>query len=383
MGKTISKYEFVIPPKLIFGNGTIEEAPKEVSLLGRKCLLVTGKEAMRKTNVTNRLLNGLNKEGIETILFDGVEEDPSYETVMEGLKLAKEKGCVILIGLGGGSALDCAKAIAGVFNEQFSSLEEFEAGRPITKAGLPFIAIPTTSGSGSEVTKNSVLTNKKRKIKKSLRSPYFVASVAIIDPSLTLTLTPKLTAACGMDALTHAVEAYVSTGASPYTDALALKAIELIGKNLKRAYNYSDDLTARSNMSWASLLAGMAFSNAGLGAVHALAHPVGIRHNISHGLANAVLLPYVMEFNLSCCQEKFTKIALALAEDTKPEPEKAIAAVNELRRDLNIPDKLSELGIEESDLKIMVEDTKESASIKTNPYPTTDEDLWEILKNAL
>ncbi|MBI3008923.1 MAG: iron-containing alcohol dehydrogenase, partial [Candidatus Omnitrophica bacterium] len=304
--------EFTLPGKIIFGWGALETVGKESSLLGKKCLVVTGQHSMKRMGFTDVLAGSLEKKGLEAVIYDKVEEDPSLNTVDMGLEMGRKSGCDMVIGLGGGSAMDTAKSIAGIFREDTNSIREFYDGVRIARHGIPFIAIPTTSGSSAEVTNNAVLTDTEKGIKKSVRSPEFLARVIIADPELTLGLSPRQTAISGMDALTHAIEGYVSLGATPWTDALALEAIELIGKNLHKAFLDGGNKKAREGMSMGSLMAGMAFSNAKLGAVHALAHPVGIRYKISHGAACAILLPPVIEFNLAFRKKKFNAIKKTL-----------------------------------------------------------------------
>ncbi|MBI2447389.1 MAG: iron-containing alcohol dehydrogenase, partial [Candidatus Omnitrophica bacterium] len=311
-----------------------------------------------------------------------VEEDPSLNTVDMGLGMGRKSGCDLVIGLGSGSAMDTAKSIAGIFREDTNSIREFYDGVRIARHGIPFIAIPTTSGSSAEVTNNAVLTDTEKGIKKSVRSPEFLARVIITDPELTLGLSPRQTAISGMDALTHAIEGYVSLGATPWTDALALEAIELIGKNIHKAFLDGGNKKAREGMSMGSLMAGMAFSNAKLGAVHALAHPVGIRYKISHGAACAILLPPVIEFNLAFRKKKFNAIKKTLGISGKG-GNALIEGIKKLTKDLELPMSLSQFGAKEEDFNELIKGTASSSSLKSNPRPVSNEDLKTILRNAL
>jgi alcohol dehydrogenase class IV len=372
-------YEFRLPEKILFGSGSLKLIGREAERWGRKALLVTGRRAMRETGILGRAREYLKKSGIEICLYEGVETDPSLETVERGTHLAQEKGCRLVIGLGGGSALDAAKAIAGMVTQE-GSIEEYHEGRKICKSGLPFLALPTTAGTGTEVTQNSVLTNKRKRIKKSIRSPYLLPRLALVDPELTLFLPPAVTAASGLDALTHAVEAYVSLGAQPQTDALAIQAVKLIGANLTPAFHQGDNLKVKENVAMGSLLAGMSFANARLGAVHALVHPLGAKFGLSHGIACGLLLPYVMEFNLRVRKEKYAELGEALGEGR--EAAQAIDAVRRLLKEMGMPQRLREVGIGKEDIPELVEDTRDSGSLKVNPRPANAGDLKNILLNA-
>ena len=375
-------YEFTLPQKIIFGWGALETAGKESSLLGKKCLVVTGQHSMKRMGFTDVLEGSLAKKGLEAVIYDKAEEDPSLNTVDMGLEMGRKSGCDLVIGLGGGSAMDTAKSIAGIFREGTNSIREFYDGVRTAIHGIPFIAIPTTSGSSAEVTNNAVLTDTENGIKKSVRSPEFLARVVIIDPELTLGLSPRQTAISGIDALTHAIEGYVSLGATPWTDALALKAIELIGKNLHKAFLDVGNKKAREGMSMASLMAGMAFSNAKLGAVHALAHPVGIRYKISHGAACAILLPVVIEFNLTAGKKKFKEIKKTLNMPGGMATA-LIDGIKKLTESLGLPVDLSQFGAKEEDFDELIRGTASSSSLKSNPRTASNEDLRWMLKRAL
>lgn len=375
-------HEFTLPGKIIFGWGALETIGKESLLLGKKCLVVTGQHSMKRMGFTDVLAGSLEKKGLEAVIYDKVEEDPSLNTVDMGLEMGRKSGCDIVIGLGGGSAIDAAKSIAGIFREETDSIREFYEGVCIARHGIPFIAIPTTSGSSAEVTNNAVLSDTENGIKKSVRSPEFLARVIIVDPELTLGLSPRQTAISGMDALTHAIEGYVSLGAAPWTNALALEAIELIGKSLRKAFLNGGNKKAREGMSMASLMAGMAFSNAKLGAVHALAHPVGIKYHIPHGAACAILLPPVIEFNLAVRKKKFNAIKKALGISGKG-GNVLIEGIGKLMKDLGMPVDLRQFGAKEEDFNELIKGTSSSTSLKSNPRPVSNEDLKTILRKAL
>jgi len=366
------------PSHVIFGRGALNKVGEEASFFGKKALLVTGRTAMRKAGVLDRICEQLWSKDVSVELFDRVEHDPSLDTVNEGIETARREGVSVIIGLGGGSAIDAAKAIAIIVPEE-GGVEEYYYGRPIQSPGLPFVAIPTTAGTGAEITNNAVLTDPKKKIKKSLRSPFMVAKVAIVDPELTLFCSPSLTAQAGMDALTQAVECFISKASNPITDTLALKAIELLYANLPLAVKKGDDINVREKVALGSLLQAMAFSNAGLGAVHGLSHPLGAHYNIPHGLGCAVLLPHVLEFNMDVRKERMDIIAKKIGlEKGKDVPE----AFRKLLKTLNLPSDFKEWRIKKEDIPELVKKSR-SSSMSKNPKEPTDEDLVKILEKVI
>ncbi|MEK6645924.1 MAG: iron-containing alcohol dehydrogenase [Candidatus Firestonebacteria bacterium] len=382
-------FEFNTPQKIIFGWESVRHSlAKEVKTFGKNCFLITGRNSMKKSGILSEIKKNLEENKISVSIFSEVESDPSIQTVDAATKIAKKENCDCIIGLGGGSSLDVAKAVS-VMVKNNGSVREYLEKKEIEIAGLPFIAIPTTAGTGTEVTKNSVITNKEKNIKISLRSFYMIPSVAILDASLTVSLPADITASTGMDALTHAIEAYLSKSANQITDILAEKAISLIAKNLRIAVKSPDDKNARENMLLASLTAGMAFANAGLGAVHALAHPLGARFHIPHGVVNALLLPYVMEFNMSERIDKFIKIAELFDESDievlseKEKAQKAVVSIHKLVQDINLPQNLNKFNVAKEDIPAIVEDTKFSGSLKYNPKILSQSDLSAILQSAL
>jgi alcohol dehydrogenase len=373
------RFEFFLPQKVVFGKGAARELGGMSRELGKRALLVSGHSAMRKIGALEKVIAMVKNHQVEVVPYDKVETDPSLETVENGINLARERKCDMVIGLGGGSALDCAKAIAGVVRQE-GSIWEYYRGREIEKEGIPFVAIPTTSGTGTEVTSNSVLRNLQEKAKKSLRSRYLAPRLALVDPELTISLPPEVTAYSGIDALTHAIESYVSNAANPITEMLAARSIELIAENIVKAYCNGEDIDAREKMSLASTMAGMSFANSGLGAAHALAHPVGAKFGVSHGVACGILLPYVMEFNLKTCEEKYARVSLFLGREKKGTV--VVEAVRSLLKDLKMPLSLSDVGVERNCIPEMAEDAKDAASLKGNPRLATKKELIEILTSA-
>ncbi|HID56081.1 TPA: iron-containing alcohol dehydrogenase [Candidatus Poribacteria bacterium] len=373
-------FELRYPSRLIFGNGCFDRLGEVAAEFGRKALLVTGRRAMRESGTLDKALKLLRESNVKTAIFDKVEPEPSTDTVDEGVRIAKEQGCDLVVGIGGGSAMDAAKAIACLVRNEGSASEHQRGIRRIEREGLPFIAVPTTAGTGAEVTKNAVLIDKSRNVKASIRSPLMLAKVALVDPLLTLSAPPRVTAGSGMDALTQAIESYVSLASNPISDALAIRAISYIYDFLPRAFESGDDVEAREKVMLGSFMTGLSFANASLGAVHGLAHPIGAHFGVPHGIACAILLPHVMRFNLDVRREKYAEIAAAMGAE--PDPETSIEKVEELMARLDLPRGLSHFGVKEEELEKVAGDAGGS-SLNNNPNPTTKEDLIEILRNAL
>ena len=327
-----------------------------------------------------RIFNELKAKGLKPILFNQIEPEPSPASAEAGARLARRKTCSLVIGIGGGSSLDTAKAIAMLTLNQ-GKVSDYVGLDLVPHPGLPTILVPTTAGTGSEVTFTAVFTNRAAKTKGGINSRFLYPTVALLDPELTLSLPPQVTAQTGMDALTHAMEAYTSNKANLMSDMVAEKAITLIGRFLKKAVKNGQDLEAREGMLLGSLLAGMALANAGVGAVHAMAYPLGALFNITHGLANAVLLPYVLEFNRVACPERFAHMAFLLGGSEKIVPaeqgaKKCIKKIITLSRSIGIPKNLKELGIPKEAIRSMAEGAiKVARPIENNPRPITVEDI--------
>jgi len=378
--------EFYTPKKIIFGPGGLSQIGAEAKRLGNKVLVVLGRSAMRKSGALDHLTHLLKEKNLEYIICENIPSDPTVETVDNGVSLARKGSCNLVIALGGGSVLDTGKAISAMLTNEGSvaDYQEIEGkGRKFQHKPIPFIAIPTTSGTGSEATKNAVITNTKLDLKKSIRDPWLIPEVALVDPELTLSLPPHITAICGGDALTQCIEAYLGKKSQEITDALALHAIGLIGKSLVKAVKNGKNLEARKDMAMAALLSGLCLSNSGLGTAHALSHPLGVYYKIPHGLSCAVLLPYVMEYNLPVVTKKLVKIAGSLGENISllSETEAAHRAVDKVKEILSqagIKSNLSEWEIKKEDFPQLIKGAK-GGSLNNNPRNTTDEDLIELL----
>ena len=378
--------EFYTPGKIIFGSGGLSQVGAEAKRLGNKALVVLGRNAMRKSGVLDRLTYLLREKNLEYIIYENIPSDPTVEIVDKGANLAKKGKCNLIIALGGGSVLDTGKAISAMVTNEGSvaDYQEIEGkGRKFQYKTIPFIAIPTTSGTGSEATSNAVITNTELSLKKSIRDPWLIPEVALVDPELTLFLPPYITAICGGDALTQCIESYLGKKSQEISDALALHAIGLIGKSLVKAVKKGKNLKARKDMAMAALLSGLCLSNSGLGAVHALSHPLGVYYKIPHGLSCTVLLPYVMEFNLSVVTKKMTKIAQSLGENIsllseKEASQRAVDKIKEIFSQVGIKSNLSEWGIKEEDFSKIIKSSK-GGSLNNNPREASDEDLFELL----
>lgn len=379
----IADFQFLMPTRIMFGVGMFEQVGKEASLLGKKALIVTGKNAMRKLEVTDRLLKRLDEHKVKFELFEQVESNPDTEQVEAGVQLALAKGCDLVIGLGGGSVIDVAKAVASSAGLKTPILELMKTGA--LSKGLPSIVVPTTSGTGAEVTLISVLTIKARQRKDALRGVGNYPNLAIVDPQLTLQLTPYITANTGIDALTHAIEAYTSRRANSVSDLFAREAIGLIARSLRRAVYYGEDLGARTEMALASNLAGLAISQAGTGGAHGFGMTIGGICNTDHGTTVGMLLPVIMRLNLGTQLEKFLDIAYLLGEDISglslhKGADLACEAVGRLLRDIGLPDKLSQIGVTKDLFPQIVKDTKTQNAWSGNPRPISEEEMKEVLE---
>jgi len=382
------RWSFHTPTRLVFGEGTSLTVGEELKALGCARPMLVTDVGLVKAGIVGRITSALEGVGLEPIVFDKVCPNPSVPTVAAGVEAAGSAGADAIVAVGGGSPIDAAKAIAMMCAQEGSTLDYEVGKRDITTRGLPVVTIPTTAGTGSELTYYSVITDPDAHRKFDVGSPLMAPIVALDDPELTYELPRDMTAATGMDALTHAIEAFTSRGAAHHTDALALQAIRVIGKYLPRAVGTPDDLKARQMMLMASAMAGMAFANAGLGAVHGLSAPVGGHLDAPHGAANAALLPFVMDYNLYACLKPYAAIAKTWGADvaggTREECAKAaIKMVRTLSRDVGIPT-LGELGVTPDIIPTLARDSMgEYSNSNDNPAPLQVEDAEKILMNAL
>ena len=379
---------FRTPPRIVMGLGAIEQIAQEVrGLKAEKVLFVTDKGII-ETGLIQRAQDALAESKIEYAVFDGVEPDPRYEIVSDCLDMIRKEKAELVIGFGGGSAIDIAKAGAVMATNE-GAVADFFGIDMIPKPGLPTLIVPTTAGTGSEATPIAILSDEGEKLKKGIVSPYLMPSVALIDPKLTLGLPPDITASTGMDALIHAIESYTSVNATDMTDTLAFRAMELLYGNIRTAYANGGNLDARSCMMEGSLLAGIAFANAGVTAVHAFAYPIGAEFHIPHGVANTLMLSHVMRFNMLGNIPKFAELADAFSLNTEgfddlKAAETAIEAIERLAKDLRVPRHLADFGISEKDISGLAEGVmKVTRLLANNPRVMTVRDAEEIYMAAL
>lgn len=382
-------FEFATAGRILFGPGTLQEIGPLAAASGRHALVVTGRSPDRAA----RLLHLLAAEGVSSVPFP-VSGEPTTTRVLEGVEQARSAGCDLVLGFGGGSALDAAKAIAALLGnpgELFDYLEVIGRARPLPRPGVPCLAIPTTAGTGAEVTRNSVLASPEHRFKVSLRSPHLLPRVALVDPELTLDLPPAITAATGLDALTQLLEPYVCQRANPLVDALCAEGLRRAARSLRRACENGRDLAAREDLALASLFSGLALANAGLGAVHGFAAPIGGMFPAPHGAVCAALLPHVMAVNLralrerapaSPARERYTEVARWLTGRPQATAEEGVNWVRELVEALGIPP-LRTYGLTEAEVPAVVEKAAHASSMKANPVQLTREELTSILRRAI
>ncbi len=381
--------DFLCPSVNFIGAGTVAETGPRAAMFGTKALIVCdGFLASLEDGPVAQVKESLDASGVVYAIYDGVEPNPKDTNVAAGLKIYQAEKCDMIVTVGGGSSHDCGKGIGIAATHDGDLYADYAGIEMLTNELPPIIAVNTTAGTASEVTRHCVITNTKEKVKFVIVSWRNLPKVSINDPLLMVAKPAGLTAATGMDALTHAVECYVTKDPNPITDAVAIHAIKLISKFLRRAVANGTDLEAREGMAYGSLLAGMAFNNAGLGYVHAMAHQLGGLLDMPHGIANAVLLPFVERYNLMVNPEKFAEIAVAMGENIdglgKMEAaEKAVEAIVRLSKDVGIPQGLAELGVKESDLQEMAEMAMRDGNAGTNPRIGKLEDVVQLFKNAM
>ena len=379
-------YQFQTPTKIISGIGSTAEIIKELNDLHAKKVLLITDPGLVQAGVAQQVVEMLKQAAVEVEIFDAVEPDPSIQVATKAAEMAKNVKANVLIALGGGSAIDTAKS-AALLVTNGGYLKDYAGVNKVVKPILPLIAVPTTAGTGSEVTIFAVMSDPENQEKFTISSALIAPAVAVLDPLLTLKLPPSVTAFTGMDALTHAIEAFTSSIAQPATDALALSAIKLVLKHLPVAVGRGDNIKARDGMLQASLLAGIAFNNAFLGLAHAIASPLGGHFHVPHGLANAVMLPYVMEYNLPTAVRRYAEIGCALGlqavgDTPRAVAEKTVAAITQLARDINIPEKLSNIGAKEELLPLVARDALKSIQLKFNVRNASEKEILALLQKA-
>ena len=378
-------FEFATAQRILFGPGQLRELPAIARSLGRRAALVTGTSAERIAPV----FQALKTCGADPAAFS-ISGEPTTDRVAALAVQAREQGCDFVVAFGGGSAIDAGKALAALLTntrELADYLEVVGKGEPLANDPVPCIAIPTTAGPGAEVTRNAVLLSPPHKVKVSMRHPKMLPTVALVDPELTLSMPPEVTASTGLDAFTQLLEAFVSAKANPLTDALCREGLACVARSLPRAYAHGTDLEARTDMALGSLFGGLALANAGLGAVHGFAGPIGGMFKAPHGMVCAALLPAVFEANLCAMEEreaenpamgKYREVAAIVTGSRNARIDDALQWIKELCMQMHVPG-LEDFGIAEADIPAIVEKGKQASSMKGNPVALTDAELADIL----
>lgn len=379
--------KFFIPSVNVLGQGAVDDAINDIKTLGFKHALIVTDKPLVSIGIVGSIAEKLGQVGLSVTVYDGVHPNPTVSNVEAGLKLLRDNHCDCVISLGGGSPHDCAKGIALVAANG-GTIGDYEGLDRSAKPQLPLIAINTTAGTASEMTRFCIITDEARHIKMAIVDKHVTPLLSVNDPELMLKKPKGLTAATGMDALTHAVEAYVSTAATPITDACAVKAMELIRDNLRTAVAHGDNLEAREQMAYAEFLAGMAFNNASLGYVHAMAHQLGGFYDLPHGVCNALLLPFVQEYNAQVAAPRLKDVAKALGVDVSAMTDAqgaqaAIDTIKQLAADVGIPANLASIGVKEEDIPVLATNALKDACGITNPKQASHEEICQIFKNAM
>lgn len=378
---------FFIPTVNLMGAGCLKDAADSIQSQGFKKGLIVTDKILNQIGVVEQVQGLLNERSVATVVFDGTQPNPTINNVNDGLALLKENECDFVISLGGGSPHDCAKGIALVAANG-GHISDYEGVDQSAKPMLPLIAINTTAGTASEMTRFCIITDEERHIKMAIVDKHTTPLISVNDAELMLAKPASLTAATGMDALTHAIEAYVSIASTPITDAVAIKAIELIQAHLRTAVKNGENLEAREQMAYAQFMAGMAFNNASLGYVHAMAHQLGGFYDLPHGVCNAILLPHVQRYNAQVCPERLTDVAKAMGVNVEGMSAEqgaaaAIDAIVTLAKDVGIPAGIKELGAKLEDIPTLADNALKDACGFTNPKQATHEEISAIFEAAM
>jgi alcohol dehydrogenase len=373
--------KFVSPEFIIGADARLLAGRYAKNFCARKVFIVTGPRIISAGWVKD-VTDSLDSEGIGYTIFAGVTPNPRDIEVMKGAAVYEESGCDAIVAVGGGSPIDCAKGIAIVVSNKKNILE-FEGVDNVAIPPPPMICIPTTAGTGADVSQFAIINNTARQVKIAIISKMIVPDIALVDPVPLTTLTPELTAHTGMDAITHSIEAYVSNASSPVTDIQALESIRLMKMHLLSAYQDPDSLEERYQTMLGSLLAGLAFSNASLGAVHALAHSLGGYSDLPHGECNALLLEHVIGFNYPACPERYDTIGAIMQDGKKGGKEQVIAGIRTLRESLGVTDTLSDLGVTKKDIPELAKKALHDPCLATNPRKMTVTDIGQVYEKAL
>jgi len=378
---------YFIPTINSIGQGSVNEVGNHIKSLGGNKVLIVTDAMLAKLGMAEKVKGILVEAGLEVVIFDGAQPNPTDLNVAAAFAVWNEQSCDSIVSLGGGSSHDCAKGL-GLVAANGGNIRDYEGVNQSTKTFPPFVAVNTTAGTASEMTRFCIITNTSRKVKMAIVDWRVTPNVSINDPELMVGMPPALTAATGMDALTHSIEAYVSTAATPLTDSAALMSIKLVSKYLPKAVANGTDMEAREKMAYAQFLGGMAFNNASLGYVHAMAHQLGGFYNLPHGVCNAILLPIISKFNIIASAERFQDIAIAMGENVtglsvNEAAQVAIDSIVRLSKSVGIPSGLTELGVKEKDFEVMATNAKADACQLTNPRLATLQQVIELFRQAL
>lgn len=378
---------FKLTTEIFWGTGSIRKLPEVLTQLDASRVLIITDKGLVRSGVLDRVTRLLEKHQIKYQIFDEVEPNPSVETVNNGLVAYKDLKAQTLLAVGGGSPIDTAKAI-GVLASNGGDITQYEGIDTFSKPIPPLVAVPTTAGTGSEVTTFTVITDNSRKYKLTVGGRKLAARYALVDPEMTRTVPPHITAATGLDALVHAIESYTSLASFELTEHYALEAIRLISRHLRQAVFNGENMPARTAVLLGSLMAGIAFNSTRLGNCHALSHPLSAIFGIPHGVANAILFPHIMEFNLPAAPERFVHVAQAMGARLDgltfmEQANKAIEAWRELARDVGIPKTLREVGVDPEAIPKMAADAMLSGNIKINPRKTELQDVINLYRSAM
>ncbi|MDT8379110.1 MAG: iron-containing alcohol dehydrogenase [Desulfotignum sp.] len=380
-------FEFLSPAKIIFEVGGAEKLGKIIKSEGCKNAFIASDKGIVDSGLLQKILKELENTGMKCIVFSDFEANPTIQAIEKGSQVFKDNKCDVLVGIGGGSSMDTAKAVA-ILATNPGPLQEYEGPDKITIQAPPIIAVPTTAGTGAEVTGSTVLMDTARKYKLSIRSSHLIPAIALLDPNLLCSLPPSVIAATGMDALIHAIESYISILSSPISEQLSLASIRLIADNLRLFYANPDNVEAAGNTLIGSTLAGMAFANARLGCIHSLAHSLGGFYNLPHGVVCTAILPHALEYNLISNPKKFSEIASALGEkvngqDYMTAAKSLIPALERLITDLNLTCHLKEISVKEEDIPQLVENALKTGIHVSSPRKIDRDGLETILRAAL
>lgn len=377
---------FFIPSVNIMGTGCISEAVATIRRHGLRRLLIVTDAGLARSGMAARIQQLLADADIQSTVFDGAKPNPTVANVEAGLAALKAADCDAIVSLGGGSPHDCAKGIA-LCATNGGHISDYEGVDRSTRPQLPLIAINTTAGTASEMTRFCIITDEQRHVKMAIVDRNVTPLLSVNDPALMAGMPPSLTAATGMDALTHAVEAYVSTASTPITDACALKAVDLISRHLRSAVANGGNAEAREQMAYAQFLAGMAFNNASLGYVHAMAHQLGGVYDLPHGVCNAVLLPHVQAFNAATSADRLADVARAMGSSVagggQAGAEACLTAIRQLSADVGIPAGLGSLGVKAEDIPLLAANALKDACGLTNPRPASQQEIEALFRNAM